>query len=249
LASRSPEGAALAARLDGVLAALYLIFNEGYKASGGERLLREDLRHEAVRLTSILVAHPAGDVPRAHALLALMLLTAARFSTRLDEQGDLLRLDDQDRSKWNPRLIGQGRCHLVRAAQGTELGEYHLQAGIAACHCTAPDHASNDWARILRHDDDLLRLTPSPVIALNRAVAVASLHGPQAGLDAIAAIARRERLGSHHLLHAVVGELYWRLGDNAAAAASFRRALQLAHVGPEQLHLTRMLERATAGTG
>lgn len=240
-----PEGTALAARLDGVLATLYLIFNEGYKASAGERLLREELCHEALRLTSILVEHPAGDTPRAHALLALMYLTAARFPSRLDEQGDLLRLDDQDRSKWNPRLIERGLRHLVRAARGSELSEYHLQAGIAACHCTAPDHASTDWARILRHYDHLLRINPSPVIALNRAVAVASLHGPQAGLDAIAGIAGREKLESHHLLHAVVGELYWRLGDSPSAAASFRRALRLAHVGPEQAHLARMLERAT----
>jgi RNA polymerase sigma-70 factor (ECF subfamily) len=242
-----PEGPALAARLDGVLATLYLVFNEGYKASAGERLLREELCLEAVRLMAILVAHPAGDVPRAHALLALMLLNAARFPTRVDDQGDLLRLDDQDRSKWDARLIARGLHHLVRAARGTELSEYHLQAGIAACHCTAADHASTDWARILDHYDQLLRMNPSPVIALNRAVAVASLHGPQAGLDAIAAIERRERLESQHLLHAVEGEMYWRLGDTAAAAASFRRALQLAHVGPEQAHLARMLERVEPG--
>lgn len=241
-----PEGAVLAGRLDGVLATLYLMFNEGYKASAGERLLREELCQEAVRLTSILVTHPAGDTPRSHALLALMLLTAARFPSRLDEQGDLLRLDDQDRSKWNPRLIELGLRHLVRAAQGPTLSEYHLQAGIAACHCTAADHASTDWERILRHYDALLRLNPSPVIALNRAVAVAYLHGPQAGLDAIDAIAPRDRLENHYLLHAVVGELHWRLGGHEAAAASFRRALQLAQVGPEQLYLTRLLERSVA---
>jgi len=242
-----PEGAALAARLDGVLATLYLVFNEGYKASAGDRLLREDLCLEAVRLAAILVAHPAGDVPRAHALLALMLLNAARFPARVDAQGDLLRLDDQDRAKWDGRLIARGLRHLVRAARGTEVSEYHLQAGIAACHCTAADHDSTDWARILRHYDDLLRLNPSPVIALNRAVAVASLRGPRAGLEAIASIERRERLESNHLFHAVAGELYWKLGDNAAAAASYRRALQLAHVGPEQAHLARMLERTLEG--
>ncbi|MBE2213122.1 MAG: sigma-70 family RNA polymerase sigma factor [Opitutaceae bacterium] len=242
-----PEGPALAARLDGVLATLYLMFNEGYKASAGERLLREELCLEAVRLAAILVDHPAGDVPRAHALLALMLLNAARFPARVGDQGDLLRLDDQDRGKWDAHLIARGLKHLVRAARGTEVSEYHLQAGIAACHCTAADHASTDWARILRHYDDLLRLNPSPVIALNRAVAVASLHGPRAGLEAIDAIPRRERLETNHLLHAVTGELYWRLGDSAAAAASFRRALQLARVGPEQAHLERLVERALGG--
>lgn len=239
-----PEGEELSARLEGVMRVLYLLFNEGYKASAGERLLREELCQEAVRLTTLLVAHPAGQTPRSHALLALMLLTAARFPSRLDEHGDLLRLDDQDRSRWNQPLIERGLLELVAAAQGTELSEYHLQAGIAACHCLAADHASTNWSRILRHYDELYRLEPSPVVALNRAVAIAYLHGPQSGLDAIAAIPQRERLESHYLLHAVVGELNWRLKNHAAAAGSFRRALQLAQVGPEQLYLTRLLERS-----
>ncbi len=242
-----PEGEDLAPRLDGVLAALYLLFNEGYKASAGDRLLREDLCQEAVRLMSLLVAHPTGRTPRSHALLALMFLTAARFPSRLDEHGDLLRLDDQDRSKWDQALIERGLLELVEAAQGGELSEYHLQAGIAAIHCTAADYASTDWARILRHYDELNRLKPSPVVALNRAVAVAHLRGPQAGLDAVAGIPQLDRLKSHYLLHAVVGELHWRLKEHQAAAGSFRRALQLAQVGPEQLYLTRMLERSADG--
>ncbi|HTQ31200.1 MAG TPA: DUF6596 domain-containing protein [Opitutaceae bacterium] len=244
IAFEIPEGEDIASRLDGVLAALYLLFNEGYKASSGEHLLRKELCEEAIRLTSLLLEHPAGRTPRSHALLALMLLTAARFPARLDEHGDLLRLDDQDRSKWDQSLIARGLVQLVEAAQGNELSEYHLQAGIAACHCMAADYASTDWARILRHYDELNRLKPSPIVALNRAVAVAHLHGPQAGLEAIAEIPQRDRLESHYLLHAVVGELHWRLKNHAAAAESFRRALQLAHVGPEQLYLTRMLDRA-----
>jgi RNA polymerase sigma factor (sigma-70 family) len=239
-----PNGLELSERLEGVLAALYLLFNEGYKASAGEHLLREELCQEAVRLTALLVEHPAGRTPRSHALLALMLLTAARFPTRLDEHGDLMRLDDQDRSKWNMALIEHGLMHLAEAAQGSELSEYHLQAGIAAIHCTAVDYASTDWTRILAHYDALHRIKPSPVVALNRAVALAHLHGPQAGLDAIAAIPQRERLDSHYLLHAVVGELHWRLKNDHAAADSFRRALHLAHVGPEQMYLTRMLGRS-----
>ena len=239
-----PEGEDLTPRLNGVLGALYLLFNEGYKASAGDRLLREDLCEEAVRLTSLLVAHPAGRTPRSRALLALMLLTAARFPSRLDEHGDLLRLDDQDRTKWDQALIERGLMELAEAAQGDDLSEYHLQAGIAACHCTAPDYASTDWERILRHYDELNRLKPSPVVALNRAVAVANLHGPQAGLNAIAEIPQRDRLESHYLLHAVLGELHWRLNNHRAAAGNFRRALQLAHVGPEQLYLTRMLDRS-----
>ena len=235
--------------LDGVLAALYLLFNEGYKASAGERLLREELCKEAIRLASLLVAHPVGRTPRSHALLALMLLTAARFPSRLDEHGELLRLDDQDRAKWDQALIARGLMHLVEAAQGDQLSEYHLQAGIAAIHCTASDYASTDWARILRHYDELLRMKPSPVIALNRAVAVANLHGPQAGLDAVAAIPQPGLLEKHYLLHAVVGELHWRLKHHAAAAERFRQALRLAQVGPEQLYLTRMLERSEGTRG
>ncbi|MBK8856645.1 MAG: sigma-70 family RNA polymerase sigma factor [Opitutaceae bacterium] len=239
-----PEGADLAPRLDGVLAAIYLLFNEGYKASSGDRLLREELCQEAIRLASLLPAHPAGRTPRSHALLALMLLTAARFPSRLDAHGVMLRLDDQDRSKWDQGLIGQGLLHLAEAAQGDALSEYHLQAGIAALHCTATDYASTDWARILRHYDELYRLKPSPVVGLNRAVAVAHVHGPQAGLDTIAALPYRDRLDANYLLHAVTGELHWRLRNERAAAESFRRALALADVGPEQAYLARMLDRS-----
>ena len=237
-------GPELAARLDGVLATLYLLFNEGYKASSGDRLLREDLCHEAIRLTRLLVGHPAGDTPRAHALLALMLFNGSRFPTRLDEEGELLRLEEQDRGRWDRDLIDLGLRHLVVAAAGEELGEYHLQAGIAACHCLAPDAASTDWPRILAHYDDLLRIRPSPVVALNRVVALANLRGAQAGLDALASIAGKERLTSLHLFHAVEGELRWRLGDWRGSAGALRRALRLASVGPEQAHLERMLERA-----
>ncbi len=154
-----PEGEDLTPRLNGVLAALYLLFNEGYKASAGDRLVRIELCEEAIRLTSLLIVHPVGRTPHAHALLALMLLTAARFPSRLDEHGELLRLDDQDRTKWDGALIARGLLELVKAAQGAELSEYHLQAGIAAIHCTAPNYASTDWERILHHYDALHQLT------------------------------------------------------------------------------------------
>jgi RNA polymerase sigma factor (sigma-70 family) len=244
LAFELPEGAELAERLEGVLATLYLIFNEGYKASAGEKLLREELCREAIRLTLLLVEHPAGRSAQSHALLAFMLLTAARFPARVDEQGDLLRLDDQDRSKWDFALIERGLVQLAQAAQGKTLTEYHLQAGIAACHCMAPTYEATDWARILRLYDDLQAIKPSPVVAMNRAVVVAHLHGPQAALDAIQSMPQRERLESHYLLHAIVGELNHRLNKHEAAVKSFRRALQLAKVGPEQTHLARMLERS-----
>ncbi|MBC8039755.1 MAG: sigma-70 family RNA polymerase sigma factor [Opitutaceae bacterium] len=239
-----PDGENLAPRLDGVLAALYLLFNEGYKASSGERLLREDLCRESLRLAELLLTHPVGNTTRTHALVALMLLTSARFPARLDDQGALLRLDEQDRSKWDSRLINEGLIHLAASAHGDAASEYHLQAGITALHCTAPDAASTDWPRILAHYDLLLRLKPSPVVELNRAVALAHVHGPQAGLDALDAIAQAARLDSLHLFHAVAGELHSRLNNHRAAAESYRRALALAQVGPEQSHLARQLERA-----
>lgn len=238
-----PEGADLSGRLDGVLAALYLLFNEGYKASAGERLLREDLCAEAIRLGSILVTHPAGRTPRSHALLALMLLNAARLPSRLDEHGGLLRLDDQDRTKWDQLTIGRGLIELADAAQGDELTEYHLQAGIAACHATARSYAQTDWARIVAHYDALLRLKPSPVVALNRAVAVAELRGPEAGLEALAAMPQRDRLEQYYLLHAVTGELRWRLGDHDQAGEAFARAAALARVEPERAYLRGIQER------
>jgi RNA polymerase sigma factor (sigma-70 family) len=244
IAFELPEGVDLAPRLDGVLAALYLLFNEGYKATSGDRLLREDLCRESIRLAALLLTHPAGNTTRTHALLALMLLTSARFPSRLDDQGTLLRLDEQDRTKWDQRLIGEGLRHLAAAADGDQAGEYHLQAGIAALHCVAPDADSTDWPRILAHYDLLVRLKPSPIIELNRAVAVAHVHGPQAGLDALDAIAQADLLDSLHLFHAVAGELHSRLNNHRAAAASYRRALALARVGPEQSHLARLLERA-----
>lgn len=243
-----PVGTDLAARLDGVLGALYLLFNEGYKASTGDKLLREELCAEAIRLGTLVVEHPQLGTPRSQALLALMLLTAARLPARIDENGDLLRLDDQDRSKWNHAMIERGLLMLGAAARGDELSEYHLEAGIAACHCTARDYGSTDWGRILQHYDRLQQIKPSPVVALNRAVAVAQVLGPQAGLDALAATAVRDRLETYYLLHAVTGEFHWRLDHRTEAITSFRRARELARVGPEQLYLDRLLERLAGST-
>lgn len=243
IAFELPEGEDLTPRLNGVLTALYLLFNEGHKASSGDALLREDLCREAIRLNTLLLSHPVGRTPRSQALLALMLLTAARFPSRLAANGDLLRLNEQDRTQWNHSLIAQGLQNLAASAQGDDLSEFHLQAGIAACHCTADDFESTDWPRILRHYDVLYRLKPSPIVALNRAVALAQVEGPRAGLKAVGEIPQRDRIESNYLLHAVTGELHWRLEDHAAAAQSFRQALALAHVGPEQTHLARMLER------
>lgn len=229
-----PAGAELARRLDGVLHTLYLLFNEGYKASAGDSLIREDLCREAIRLAGLLAAHPAGNRPRTHALLALMFFNAARLSTRTDDDGNLLRLQEQERARWDQPLIARGMFHLAQSAAGGEISEYHLQAGIAACHCAARDYASTDWRRILELYDRLVEFDDSPVIALNRAVALAEVRGPQAGIDAINAIRNLQSLESYYLLHAVLGEFEARLDHRRAAAAHFRRSLQLAEIRSEQ---------------
>jgi RNA polymerase sigma-70 factor (ECF subfamily) len=241
-----PAGAELARRLEGVLQSLYLLFNEGYKASSGDRLVREEVCHEAIRLAEQLAAHPAGDQPRTHALLALMLLNAARFPTRTDDDGNLLRLQEQDRTRWDRRLIARGMFHLARSAKGEELTGYHLQSAIAACHCAAKDYDATDWPQILSHYDRLLHVDDSPVIALNRAIVVANVHGPRAGLEAVAAIKDREKLNSYYLLYAVLGEFEARLNRSQAAANHFRESLRLAEIKSERTFLAKRLESCEA---
>jgi RNA polymerase sigma-70 factor (ECF subfamily) len=245
---RVPPAHLLPDRLPAVLHVLYLLFNEGYKASSGERLVREELCHEAIRLATLLVDHPAGDQPRTHALLALMLLNAARLPTRVDRHGNLLRLKEQDRSQWNQAMIRRGMVHLGQSASGDELSEFHLQAAIAACHATAPDYDATDWPRILSLYDRLAALDRSPVIALNRAVAVANVWGPAAGIEAVNAIQNRSELDSYHLLYAVLGELEAELGNVDTAARHFRRALELTRMRSEQVFLSRRLSECDGRT-
>jgi RNA polymerase sigma-70 factor (ECF subfamily) len=168
-----PAGEELTARLDTVLHTLYLLFNEGYKASNGEKLVRADLCSEAIRLCSLLAQHPSGNAPKTHALLALMLLNGARLAARTDAEGHLLRLRDQDRGCWDWQMIGRGMYYLDRAIAAGEMSNYHLQAGIAAVHCTASDFESTDWSRAVALYDRLLELDDSPIVHLNRAVALA----------------------------------------------------------------------------
>ena len=237
-----PSGAELARRLDGVLQSLYLLFNEGYKAAAGDKLVREDICAEAIRLADLLAKHPAGNQPETHALLALMLLNAARIPARVDEEGNLLRLREQDRSKWNRPMIARGMFHLAQSAAGGEISEYHLQAGISACHCAAKDYASTDWRQILSLYDRMLEFDASPVIALNRAVALAEASGPQAGIDAVNAIPDLKSLESYYLLHAVLGDFEWQLNRLPIAAAHFQKALELAEIKSEQVFLAKRLQ-------
>ena len=236
-----PPTAALAPRVDAILQALYLLFNEGYKASHGDALLRVDLCAEAIRLAELLIAHPLGDRPTTHALLALMHLNAARLSARTDDSGSLLLLAEQDRARWDQAEIALGLRHLDASGAGASATRYHLEAGIAACHCLARDFAATDWRRIVALYDSLLALDGSPIVALNRAVAVAQAGGPRAGLAALEITVNRPALENYHLFHAVAGQLWLEAGEPAAAAAGFLRALELAALPSERALLEKRL--------
>ena len=241
-----PDAAELSARLEGVLHTLYLLFNEGYKASVGDRLVRGELCQEAIRLVTLVTEHPATREPRAHALLALLLLNAARLDARTDDAGNLLRLDEQDRTAWDPVLIRRGIACLHCASQGDVVSVYHLEAAIAATHCLAAEAASTDWPSILELYDRLLALTGSPVTAMNRAVAVARVLGPQAGLDALDHIRRRSVLEGNHLYHAMRGTFAAELGQTAAAVAHFRQAARLALLPVERDFIARRIGECEA---
>jgi len=236
-----PAGEELARRLDVVLEALYLLFNEGYKASSGEKLVRDDICQEAIRLAELLAAHPIGNQPKTHALLALMLLNTARNPTRVDDEENLVRLEEQDRQRWDQAMIARGMFHFARSAAGEDLSRYHLQAGIVACHCAAPDYDSTDWEQILALYDHLVRLDDSPIVGLNRAVALANVRGPAAGIAAVESIRNRAQLDSYYLLYAVLGEFEARQAKFPAAAAYFRQALELTSVKSEQLFLSKRI--------
>jgi len=242
-----PTDDELTRRLDSVLQSLYLLFNEGYKASSGENLVREELCDEAIRLTELLEQHRASNQPKTHALLALMLLNAARIPARQDNEGNLLRLKEQDRAVWDQTMIARGMFHLHESAAGTDISEYHLQAGIAACHATAIDYKSTDWAKILSLYDRLIEFDDSPVVALNRAVAVANVHGPETGLQTLRAIRNREKLDSYYLFYSVFGELEMRLNNHAVAAEQFRKAFELAETKSERAFLLKRLQRCVDG--
>ena len=238
-----PVAAELAPRVERVLQVLYLLFNEGYKASRGDSLLRADLCDEAIRLAELLMAHPLGDRPATHALLALMYFGAARLPARLDDTGGLLVLAEQDRGRWDQSRIGRGMRHLELSGAGPVVGRYHLEAGIAACHCLALDFAATDWQRIVGLFDQLLRLDDSPLVALNRTVAVAQADGPVAGLHALAAIKGRATLEDYHLYHAVAGQLLFDAGRADHAAVRFRRGLELAKLPAERALLEKRLRQ------
>jgi RNA polymerase sigma-70 factor (ECF subfamily) len=235
-----PERAELADRLDTVLHVIYLVFNEGYSASSGESLTRHDISGEAIRLGRLLVE--LLPEPEAVGLLALMLLQESRRAARSSPSGELVLLDQQDRSLWNRAQIAEGLALVERALSSRRFGPYSLQAAIAAVHAQAPTAAATDWAQIVGLYDALAQADPSPVIELNRAAAVAMRDGPAAGLALVDAILARGDLGDYHLAHSAHADLCRRLGRTAEARASYERALALSRQEPERRFLERRLE-------
>jgi RNA polymerase sigma-70 factor (ECF subfamily) len=234
-----PTESELPDRLDAVLRVIYLVFNEGYAASSGASLTRADLSGEAIRLGRLLVE--LLPEPEAVGLLALMLLQESRRVARTSPAGDLVLLEDQDRSLWNRDLIREGLALVERALSSRRFGPYTLQAAIAAVHAEAPTAAETDWSQIVGVYDVLVRVNPSPVVELNRAVAVAMRDGPKEGLALIDAILARGDLADYHLAHSARADLCRRLGKTGEARVSYKRALGLARQEPERRFLERRL--------
>lgn len=237
-----PGPAELPGRVEAVLEVLYLVFNEGYGAHRGGDLVRADLCAEALRLAARLAALESAAAPAIHALSALLCFQASRLPARLDGDGNLVLLADQDRSLWDGSLIRRGFAHFERAAAGDELTTYHLEAAIAAHHATVASDGETDWRAIVGLYDELLALNPSPVVALNRAVAVARLSGPAAGLAVLAEIEDHPALRGYYLLPATRADLLARSGDSEAAAEGYRQALECPCSEPERRFLRRRLD-------
>jgi RNA polymerase sigma-70 factor (ECF subfamily) len=242
---RVPPAPLLPERTGGVLAVLYLMFNEGYAASTGDDLIRVELCEEAIRLARVL-STLMPDEPEAAGLLALMLFQNSRREARTDAAGDLITLEDQDRSRWNRDEIEQANAILTGAVRRDAVGPYQVQAFIAACHANAPDPEATDWAQIVSLYERLLEVTANPVVKLNHAVAVGMADGPASGLTRLDRLAASGELGEYHLLHAARADFLRRLGRNLAAADAYRTSLDLARTDAERRYLSKRLQEVSA---
>ena len=228
-----PRGEALAQRLDSVLEAIYLMFNEGYATHSGAELTRQELCGEALRLAQLL-ADSSVSTPACHALVALLAFQAARLPARVDGRGELVLLEDQDRDLWNRELLAVGFLHMSLCAEGVEVSPFHLQAAIAALHASAESDTETDWVKMLDLYDQLMEISPSPVVALNRAVVVAKVKGASEGLEELRLLADERSLQNYYLLPAVEASLLLQIGDKDGAARVFREALRRPCSEPEK---------------
>lgn len=219
---------AFSARLPAVQRALYLLFNEGYHGASPETAVRVDLCHEAIRLVKVLLEHPQGRTPGTYALGALMCLDAARLPAGLDASGNLISFCDQERSHWNSALVAEGQRFLDLSATGSAITEYHVEAAIAWVHATAESIDKTDWGQIVSLYDTLVKIRPSPVVALNRAIAVGQHEGPLRGLEELSAIGDRDRLTKYPFYYAAIGEFNLRIGRCETARKYFQKASALA---------------------
>jgi RNA polymerase sigma-70 factor (ECF subfamily) len=229
-------------RLEAVYQAIYLLFNEGYHSSQSEQTVREDLCFESLRLALLLSEHPEGKNTKTYALLALLCFHAARLTSRMNDDGSLIQLAMQDRSKWDQDLIGRGFRFLEDSSTGDELSEYHLEAAIASLHCSAPTYEQTDWVKILEFYDMLYRLKPSPIVALNRAVAVGKARGPDEGLEELQKIPNAARLKDYPFYPAAQGEFHLLAGRRSEAAKHFEAAVKWARTESERNFFERKMK-------
>jgi len=238
-----PKGSALEERLDNVITAIYLLFNEGYNSTHHESLIRRDLLEESLRLGELLIQHSATRQPKVFALLALMCFNCARSDARIDKEGNILLLKNQDRSLWNQPLIDRGLRFIEDSAAGEMLSAYHLEAAIACEYVTAADYNHINWQHILHYYDLLYQVRPTAIVALNRSVVVGELHGPAEGIKAIENIPGIEFLKNYYLLHAILGEMHFQLDNKGKAADYFSKATLLTASETEKKLLAEKMSR------
>jgi RNA polymerase sigma factor (sigma-70 family) len=237
-----PSGDAVKLRTDGVLSAIYLIFNEGYNSTNSNELIRRDVIDEAFLLCQLLSENKITALPEVFALMALMCFHAARLNSRLTKEGEIILLENQDRAKWDPEMIQIGNYYMNRSAQGNELSSFHIEAAIAYEHCIAPTLEQTNWKKVVQYYDWLLRISSSPVVELNRAIALMKGAGTKAAMEALNKIKDKSQLDKYYIYHAFLGEIYAETGHDKKAVESFTRAIQCTQSTAEQKLLRGKIE-------